>query len=283
MTSAADGGNQRVGDGSDLMMRSVAAEVDRLVWAIGDETRARYQRHELTACNALSPATFGTLVNLVPLLDDLTERFVRRRYIYRPPEALDRFFAEMINGGYLSQRGNALEPSPRLGKVATEVHATTCQIARDLWSDQVATVHAVSVTARAVLERSPARDGLVRTALAAAEPVDELHRLFQRLTGLRLLRNEAHVDAWRSIGLQPTDVEALTHAWVGSTLQAPLVPSARLDNMGLASEGDVTVAGITCRQGIEDKTDAGVAEAFAPINLGEFLGQLRSLPGVPQR
>ena len=265
------------------MMQSVAHEIDRLVWAVGDEARLRHQRHELPASDVLEPATFGPLLNLVPYIDNLTESFVRRRYIYRPSRTMDTFLATVVDRGYFGQDGDLLTPSPELAPIATEINATMRSISQELWSEHLATAQSASAVARTVLERSPIRDGLARTAVEAPEPADELHRLQQRLAGLRLLRNEAHVDAWRALGLLPTDVEALTSAWGGSMLQAPLVVSPRLGDLGFAQDGEVTSDGIAVRQQIEDQTDARVADVFSTIDLATFLDALNTLPGSPQR
>ena len=265
------------------MMQSVAKEIDRLVWAVGDEARLRHQRHQMPASDVLEPALFGPLLNLVPFIDDLTESFVRRRYIYRPSDTMDTFIAAVVDRGLFHQDGDVLVPSPDLAPITLEIGATTRNISRQLWGEHLTTAQSSSASARAVLERSPIRDGLARAAVEAAEPDDKFHRLQQRLAGLRLLRNEAHVDAWRPLGLRPSDVEALTSAWSGSMLQAPLVVSPRLEELGFAHEGEVTSDGIAARQRIEDQTDAGVADAFSTIDLAAFFDELTSLPGSPQR
>jgi hypothetical protein len=265
------------------MLQSVAREIDRLVWAVGDEARLRHQRHQMPASDALEPALFGPVFNLVPFIDDLTESFVRRRYIYRPTGTIDSFVAAVVDRGYFHRDGDVLTPSPELGPITLEIGATTRTISRELWGEHLTTAQSSSASARAVLERSPIRDGLARAAVEAAEPDDEFHRLHQRLAGLRLLRNEAHVDAWRPMGLQPADVEALTSAWAGSMLQAPLVMSPRLEALGFAHDGEVTSDGLAARQRIEEQTDAGVANAFSAVDVAAFLDELTSLPGSPQR
>ena len=196
---------------------------------------------------------------------------------------MDTFLAAVVDRGYFHQDGDVLTPSPELAPIATEIDATTRSISQELWGEHLATAQSASAMARTVLERSPIRDGLARAAVEAAEPDDELHRLQHGSPASDCFATKLTSTPGGRWGLMPSDVEALTSAWAGSMLQAPLVVSPRLEELGFAQEGVVTSDGIAARQQIEDQTDAGVADAFSTIDLATFLDELSSLPGSPQR
>ena len=255
---------------------SLAPQIDRLVWAVSGLVKARYQ--ELPASSALSARSFGTLLNVLMYPDDLSETFIRRRYAYRPPEVLKEFFEEIETGGYLDRDGDRLTPTPLLAPIIDEAGAALVAAGRQLWGEYGDDVKTASLMARQVMETGPVRDGLLQVALAADEADDRYHRFWQRLSGLRLLRNEAHVDAWRSFDLGPREVEALTAAWAGAEVQAPVVYSERLIERGLAENGAATAAGLAIRQQIEDATNEGVASAFAAVDNHRMLEILAALP-----
>jgi len=119
----------------------------------------------------------------------------------------------------------------------------------------------------------------VAAALVAPESENCYQLLYQRLAALRLLRNEAHVRAWRAYGLAPGEVEVLTSAWAGSKTQGSSEPTASMVERGLAADGAVTKTGLEMREAIEDKTNAEVAAAFAVVDRDVFLSALRLLPG----
>lgn len=257
----------------------IASEVDRLVWTIRDAVRAR--RTDLELGSALSPAAFNPLINLLSFQDHLSESFIRRRYIYRPEKKLEAFFQELVDGEYLIAKNDRLIVSEQLAAIGNEIATEMSAACRGLWSDHAGAIARASAMARTVIDAGGIRDGLLQVATTSEESADPYRRFWQRLSALRLLRNEAHVDAWRSHGLVPSEIEALTDAWAGSLMQAPVEYSERLRDRGYVTDGIVTRAGIAARQDIEDATDAGVADAFATIDAETFLTTLRSLPGTP--
>lgn len=255
----------------------IARQIDRLVWGVGDAVRAKHSI--MAASSMLKPSTFGPLMNLLPMRDHLTVGLVRRRYIYRPEAVMTEFVADLVETQLFTRDDERLVPTPKIDPVIEEVRAAVDAISQDFWSGHEATVLQVSAAARTVLEASDDRDGLVAVAVLVDEASDPFHCLWQRLTGLRLVRNEAHVHAWTDAGLSPGDVEVLTGAWAGTTLQAPAAPSIALRSLGCThADGSVTDAGLTLRQGIEDATDAGVSTAFRTIDTAAFLKSLQSLP-----
>ncbi|MFT7475331.1 MAG: hypothetical protein ACI81L_002269 [Verrucomicrobiales bacterium] len=257
----------------------IASEVDRLVWTIRDAVRAR--RADLEFGSALSPGAFNPLINLLSFRDGLSESFIRRRYIYRPENKLEAFFGELTDGEYLIAKNDGLIVSERLAAIGDEIATEMSAACRGLWSEHEGAMARASAMARTAIDAGDIRDGLLQVATSSEESSDPYRRFWQRLSALRLLRNEAHVDAWRAHGLVPSEIEALTDAWAGSLMQAPVEYSAGLGDLGYVADDIVTPAGIAARQHIEDATDAGVADAFATIDAETLLMILRSLPGAP--
>lgn len=226
----------------------------------------------------MDPGSFGTLNNLVPFVDMLTEEFVLRRYLYRPPEVLKAFVAEMVSGGFFVREGDRLRPTVRLQPVLDELNQAVCNAARYFWTHDRDNVEAASGPVGRILEASPERFGLAQAAIAARKPDDLFHRFHYRLAGLRLLRNEAHVEAWRAHDLTPGEIEMLTAAWAGSDIQAPMVMTSRLEERGFVADGQVTSEGLKLRQVIEDETNVGVASAFGVVDLERLYAALVLLP-----
>lgn len=259
-------------------MAAIAPEIDRLVWSVRDGVRA--ERGNLPVSAALSPTAFFPLINLLSFRDHLSESFIRRRYTYRPEAKLQAFFDELESGGYLTRVGDdRLDPTAKFEDVADEISATMSQICRSQWSTFEDLVGRGSDMSRAVMEAGTRRDVLLEVALISPESDEPYRRFWQRLSALRLIRNEAHVEAWRAEGLNPGEVEALTGAWsTPELLQAPVVFTDRLVDLGYVVDGTVTEAGLAARQRIEDATNDGVVGAFSVIDTADFLDIVRTLP-----
>ena len=259
---------------------SIAGEIDRLVWAVGDTVRAT--QTSLPIASTIESGTLGPLFNLLPFRDHLTESVVRRRYVYLPDQVMTTFLDNVTTAGLFTRESDRLVPTERLESIAQELAAAVAAQAREFWRPQEETALAAGLMAERVLRAAGDRDGLVALAQMIEEPADPFHCLFQRLSGLRLVRNEAHAAAWRALGLGPRDVEALTDAWAGTALQAPATMSERLAKAGYVSDSPseqiVSSAGLEARQQIEDATDAGVKSALDEIDRSAFLDLLSVLP-----
>ena len=259
---------------SDL--EELAHETDRLVWAVGDTVRAK--GGELPIASTLEPSTFGPLLNLLPFRNRLTAPLIRRRYIYRPQQIMTEFLADLVTTGLFTRDGDALTPTDHVEALNVEVVAAIDALWGELWRSHEETVLRASPLARQVLDAAKGRDGLVALAQQADEATDPFHRFWQRLSGLRLVRNEAHVDAWRAHDLGPGDVEVLTGAWEGTALQSPVTYTGNLIGAGYATDHAVTEAGLLARRQIEDTTNAGVLAAFSVIDSAAFTEDLSTLP-----
>jgi len=255
---------------------TIAPEIDRLVWAVNFRARDHEVDYSVLEDVGLSADAFGTLNNLVPFLDDLDEPLVYRRYTYRPPEVLAAFIEDIIAAGVVTKHGEQLVPTPIMAPVRADLLRAIRGAARHFWSAY--DVAEVSQMARTVLDASPAHYRLAQAGIKSPEPEDPHHRLHQRLAGLRLLRNESHVSAWKKHGLEPRDVEVLTATFSGTETQSSPTPTDLLIERGYVNNDLVTAEGLAVRQAIEDATNEGVAEAFATVDLHAFLAGLRELP-----
>lgn len=258
-----------------MTVAQIAPEIDRLVWAVNGRTKANLDLRGLDMVG-LSSAVVGLLSNLVPFLDDLTEAFVHRRYLYMDPVVVDSIVGDLVSAGVMTRHGAQLAPTPLMAPIRDEFIRSQHEAVHHFWDESE--VSDLSAMARRVLDASPAEYGMAQLARTVAEPDDHLQCFHQRLAALRLLRNESHVAAWRAHELEPADIEMLTSAFSGSDTQSPPTSTKRLVERGLAENGVVTAEGLTLRQSIEDETNAGVASSFAAIDSDAFLTQLAALP-----
>lgn len=257
---------------------ALAPEIDRLVWAVNFRARDHEVDYTILENAGLNPDSYGTLSNLVPFIDMLSEEFVLRRYIYRSPDELKVFIAEMVDAGLLVRDGDKLRKTVQLQPVLDEINTAIRNSARHFWVNHRVTVEAAAGPVRRILEASPERYALAQAALSGQKPDDLFHRFHYRLSGLRLLRNESHVEAWRVHELTTGEVEVLSAGWGGGEIHEGLGTTARLEERGLFADGAVTTAGISLRQSIEDDTNAGVASAFATVDQPALFAALVSLP-----
>jgi hypothetical protein len=258
----------------------IAPQTDRLVWAVADRLRDQYARGELPDLAVLPAGAFSRTINLVQFMHpDIGEDFIRRRYVYASDEQVSDYFDELVDGGFFERVGERLRPTDQLPALLASFDRAISDSARAHWQVHAEVVESVLPLTRQVLEACPEPEMLLAAALVAPEAEDRYQLLYQRLAALRLLRNEAHVRAWRAHGLAPGEVEVLTSAWAGSKTQGSSEPTASMVEQGLAADGVVTKTGLELRQAIEDETNAGVAAAFAVVNREEFLGALHLLRG----
>lgn len=262
------------------MTAEIAPQTDRLVWAVADRLRYLHGRGELVDLAVLPTSAFSRLINLVQFMyPDIGEDFIRRRYIYASDEQMAQFFDVLVDGGFVERVGERFRPTELLPALLEAYDTAIRDSARMHWHDHVDVVESLLPASRQVLEACPSPDVLVTAALGAPEADDSCQLLYQRLAALRLLRNEAHVRAWKHHGLTPGEVEVLTSAWSGSKTQGSPDPTPSMVEKGLAVNGVVNEAGLELRRTIEDETNAGVAEAFAAIDQAAFLEGLAVLPG----
>lgn len=257
---------------------ALAPEIDRLVWAVNGRAKDHEVDYAVLDEAGMSAVAMGIFNNLVPFVDMLTETFVLRRYIYRPAWVIREFVEELVAKGFFARDGDRLIPTPQLQIVVQELDQATRNSARHFWIDHRVTVEAAQGPVRRVLEASPERYGLAQAALAGRKPDDLFHRFHYRLAGLRLLRNEAHVEAWQQQDLSADEIETLTAAWAGTEPQAPLILASRLQRRGYLVNGKVTESGLELRSQIEAATNEGVASAFGSIDQDVLYAALKSLP-----
>ena len=262
------------------MTAEIAPQTDRLVWAVADKLRDQHARGELPDLAVLPAGAFSRTINLVQFMyPDISEDLIRRRYVYASDEQVSDYFDALVDGGFVEREDGRLHPTDQLPALLAAFGGAIEDSARTHWQSHAEVVESVLPFARQVLEACPEPEMLVAAALVAPEAEDSYQLLYQRLAALRLLRNEAHVRAWRAHGLAPGEVEVLTSAWAGSKTQGSSEPTASMVERGLAADGVVTETGLELRRAIEDETNAGVAEAFAVVDQDAFRGALHLLRG----
>ncbi len=262
------------------MNTAVAPEIDRLVWAVADRVRDRHRSGELPGLDILSVPALSRTLNLVQYVyPDIGEDLIRRRYVYASDEQMAQYFEEIVDLGLFERVGGRLRPTTNLPPILAAFDEAILESSRTHWQDHPEVVESLVPLARRVLEACPEPDVLMTRALNGPEADDRCQLVYQRLAALRLMRNEAHVRAWRAQGLGPREVEVLTSAWAGSKTQGSAEPTTLMIERGLADDGVVAAAGLELRQEIEDETNAGVAPAFASVDQELFLDELRRLPG----
>ena len=257
---------------------ALAPEIDRLVWAVNGRAKNHEVDYAILDDVGMSAAAMDLFNNLVPFVDMLSEQFVLRRYIYRPAWVIRDFVEELVANGFFVRDGDRLVPTERVDVVVEELNQAARNAARHFWVDHRVTIEAAQGPVRRVLEASPERYGLAQAALAGRKPDDLFHRFHYRLAGLRLLRNEAHVEAWKAHDLTADEIETLTAAWAGTEPQTPLILASRLQRRGLVVDGQVTEAGLALREQIEAETNEGVASAFDSIDQRALYAALEALP-----
>ncbi|MGI9605201.1 MAG: helix-turn-helix domain-containing protein [Acidimicrobiales bacterium] len=271
------------------MTAESAPETDRLVWAVTVRVWTQHGAGELDLLPDWEPSEFGPLINLAPFLHrDVAESLVRRRYVYVSDTRLDAMVEHLCETGMVTRVDGRLHPTEALGSVREGIERACREASWWHWAEHIPMVERALSPARQVLEAWEPADVLTRAALELSEPEDEAERLFQRLTHLRLVRNEAHVRAWQAARLEPHEVEVLTGAWTGTNTvvrgggsHAPPDPTTEMTKRGLVADGEVTAAGLGLRQQIEDDTNAAVAPAYSVIDQKAFVNALRALPGTP--
>ena len=258
------------------LLTEIAAEIDRPVWAVSGAVRD--QHRDLPVASTLELGTFAPLINLLAFRDHMTEELIVRRYIYRGEAGMAGFMQNIVDADLFTREGSRLLPTDKLTGLANEVNDAVDRVCDQLWSGHEELTSPVSEMARSVLDAADDRHGMVAIAQNQDEASNPLHRLWARLTALRLVRNEAHVEAWQAAGLGAADVEVLTEAWAGTALQGEPTHSQNLIDLGFVSDGEVTQAGLEARSQIETATDDGVRAAYEAVDSREFLEHLGRLP-----
>lgn len=256
------------------LARDIAVEVDRLVIAVHRRVMATHRDHLTALLDGLSDGGQpldrpGYIYDVAEFIADgrCTDEVVRRRFIYDEVGAAT-LVPQLVDRRLLDPDGRA---APQLLTAATEMLALRARAADDLWLTDLALADQGAATVLAAAEGPLAM--AFATLPKPEEPAARLHHL---LTGVRYLRLDAHVDAWRSRGLRPAEVVALTIARDGDGVASP--PAGLIGRGWLDTDGQITDAGVEARLEIENGTNRRCGELIKTVaDPAAWLAALRCL------
>lgn len=265
----------------------IAPEIDRLVLAVntasGEASRPRIA--ELTARIGLdSPALLKHYAEFL-LADGISEELMVIRLPYQPAEAVRERVATwkrldlVVDGG-----GGSLQATDPLVPLLEQILAERREIATGLWSRHDVLDDALA-GAGEVIAGLPEHFRLAVAHRRVPDPDDPCLRLHHRLTTLRYVRAQSHVEAWRGRGLERQEILALTSLWHGKVPDdGPVL--AELAERGLVdlSAPALTEEGTQLREAIEEDTNRATEPVFAKLTATQqqvFAEALTDLPGVP--
>lgn len=264
--------------------RSFAAEasplISELVFSVhrraGSDSRERLYEAEA----AIGTELRGMMGDLTALLlaGLLTEADVHLRYRYAPQERVREFLDREIAGGHFTRDGNRFVASAALREgleLAEELRGAS---AASLWGDDEAAAAAEAIPV--ILAGAPITDGLLASQLRAPEWEANPHRLFQRLSRMRYMRNDSHAAAWAAHGLRAGEIVYLTAVWREQDPPDDPAAAASLAGKGLLQPAGLTPKGREVRQAIEDQTNANDAPAYERLTADERNAWIERLRGL---
>ena len=268
-----------------MIAKNAAPDIDRLVFAVHRNAR----RHAADRLPGLMQAAGLDELGAINALDDLLmaggltrpRAALRVRYMV---ETVDAFLDECVEAGSLVLHADRFIASHDLAEVLRYLHESRAAGASELWGTRGDVVE--ELTADAVKVLAAAGDSPLLAAYHDV-PLDERRdiRLFELLTRLRYLRNDAHAAAWSAAGMTASDMVELTPIWQGSEPRGDQETLTALEGRWLISEGALTEQGRSIRQAIEDETNRLSQPAFATLGdrAGRFAEMLVSLPDEPEQ
>ena len=264
-----------------MFVAEIAPQVDRLVWTVNGHTGRSGSYRPAFDAAGIPDMDFSSLANLVPALlgGPLPESTFLLRYRYRDPLIVREMVGDLVGAGCLEGDPDGYRATARLHPAMKAIRGGVAATAGELWADHGGAVDVLSGLVRRVLNDAPAGE-LVDAYRHVAEPEEPADRLHQRLAMLRLVRNEAHAEAWASRGLTAADMVMLTALWNGDDVPG----EARSGPEGLVSNGSLTDRGERLRDEVEADTNSRNEPAFSglsPSERAEFLGAVTQLPGTP--
>ncbi|NNK92449.1 MAG: hypothetical protein HKO87_08445, partial [Acidimicrobiia bacterium] len=199
---------------------------------------------------------------------------------YAPEGAVQEALDGLLAAGHLNREGDVLVPSDGMRHVLQVAEHARGQAAASLWSDDAATHAGEPIPA--VMAAAKITDGLLASQLKAPEWPDAPHRLFQRLSRMRYLRNDSHAAAWSAHGLTAGEMVVFTQLWRDQELRDDPAALAALSERGLAHDGHISDAGRALREQIEDDTNANDAVAYAALDPAHRVAWLETLDSLPR-
>ena len=268
-----------------MIAKNAAPDIDRLVFAVHRNAR----RHAGDRLPGLMQAVCIDELGPINALDDLlmaggltrSKAALRVRYMIK---TVDAFLDECVKAGSLVLQDGRFIVSGDLAEALRYLHECRATGASELWGTRADVVE--ELTADAVKVLAAAGDSPLLAAYHDV-PLDDRRdiRLFELLTRLRYLRNDAHAAAWSAAGMTASDMVELTPIWHGSDPRGDQETLTALERRGLISAGALTEQGRSIRQAIEDETNRLSQPAFASLGdrAGRFAEMLATLPDEPEK
>jgi Helix-turn-helix family len=264
----------------------IAPEIDRIVLGVNAAIGSRYGDEVGAAAASIGLEAPGPLIQFADFIlgGALTVALRDTRFPYMAPGTIEAFFADLESRGKLALDDGAYEPDAATRAMLETLIRLRGSVAHELWSD----IH--DIVDSALELSSPARDVITDHFLVASahralpEPEEECLRLHHRLTTLRYVRTQAHIDAWRERHMTPQQIVAMTRLWHGE--QSDDRPALlALSERGWVDEDLAKLApsGLAEREAIEADTNAGVEPVFDALgDAGSRLVATLLLVPVPE-
>jgi hypothetical protein len=266
---------------TELVSR-IAAEVDRLVWAVEPSVASADKERLRIATHDAGLDSLGFIPNFAEFLlgPGITRDTALTRQRYAPTATMDAWLDSMSDAGLIESDGNLW--------TATQAGRSLCSLVREvrtngvsvLWAGHDSAIHELVDTAGRVADNA-ASDHTIATLyrdlpLPAAPPM----ALVQRLINLRYLRQHDHAAAWSQVDLTAPEMVVLTELWHGGVVEESPALFSLIDRR-LATTTGLTDLGQELRTAIEVETNRLNADDFSILSEDEaskFLGQLTELP-----
>ena len=263
----------------------IAPEIDRLVLAVnleaGDRTRDDVGR---TAADLGldHPAWLKHYAEFL-LAGALTQELAVLRLPYASADAVAERLRVWRRLELVTGPPEAIEATPRLVPLLRTVLDGRAAVGRELWSN-VPSFGSAADLVEQVVAGIPERFRLAAAHRRLPPPADECLAFHQRLTTLRYVRSQAHVEAWRSHDLTREQITTMTALWREEAHEAD-VGLDQLVERGLAfADGSgLTVEGARMRQQIEADTNRTTEPVFLSMDEDDrenLLVDLARLPGT---
>ncbi len=262
----------------------IAPDVDRLVLAVNTISGSEAGASLRQMADAVGLQDYELLKHYAEFLlaGRLSTDLALRRVPYQPPERVRGDLAAWQRLGLVEGASEALVATRALHPLLEAILESRAAVATRLWAESDYFPAAAGLIG-AVSGRIPAQYVLAAAHAALPVPPDRYLGFHHRLTTLRYARSHAHVEAWRSRGLDRTEIMVLTALWHERPPE-PAEAVGRLGSRGLIEGGSLTVAGLRLRQEIEAATNQHNAAVFASLDEDDrenLLVSLAMLPGEP--
>ena len=262
----------------------IAPEIDRLVLAVNSDAsdRTREDGGRLAAELGLEdPAWLAHYAEFL-LAGELTQELAVVRLSYASVDAVAERLEVWRGLELIAGPPEGIEATPRLVPLLRTVLDGRASVGRELWSSVQSFGPAADLVEQ-VVAGIPERFRLAAAHRALPPPSDEYLAFHQRLTTLRYVRSQAHVEAWRSHDLTGEQIKTMTALWREEAAEgAPGLGDLVARGLAFEDGSGLTVDGARMRQQIEADTNRTTEPVFLSMDEDDrenLLVDLARLPG----